>query len=100
MVEASAATEGTAEPARAIAAGAGLQSATVVETRSGRRSIFPGSRGGTAITEEEPEIEEMVKGASVLRPKGEAPATGKLPFDADRTKRVSYSDYSMPPLEF
>ena len=100
MVETSAAIEGTAEPARAIAAGAGHQSATVVETRSGRRSIFPGSRGGTAVTEEEPEIEEMVKGASVLRPKGEAPATGKLPFDADRTKRVSYSDYSMPPLEF
>ncbi len=100
MVEAAAASGGTAEPPRAIAASAGLQSATVVETRSGRRSIFPGSRGGTAVTEEEPEIEEMVKGASVLRPKGEAPATGKLPFDADRTKRVSYSDYSMPPLEF
>jgi len=42
----------------------------------------------------------MVKGASVLRPKGEAPATGKLPFDADRARRVSYTDYSMPPLEF
>jgi S-DNA-T family DNA segregation ATPase FtsK/SpoIIIE len=101
MVEASAASErAAAEPPRAIAASAGLQSATVVETRSGRRSIFPGSRGGTAVTDEEPEIVEMVKGASVLRPKGEAPATGKLPFDADRTKRVSYSDYSMPPLEF
>ena len=42
----------------------------------------------------------MVKGASVLRPKGEAPATGKLPFDADRSRAVSYIDYSMPPLEF
>ncbi len=92
--------EGSAEPARAVAAGAGVQVATVVEGRSGRRSIFPGSRGATAVDDEEPEVEEMVKGASVLRPKGEAPATGKLPFDADRTKRVSYSDYSMPPLEF
>ena len=100
MVESAGTSGGTGEPPRAIAASAGLQSATVVETRSGRRSIFPGSRGGTGATEEEPEIEEMVKGASVLRPKGEAPATGKLPFDADRTKRVSYSDYSMPPLEF
>ena len=35
-----------------------------------------------------------------MRTKGEAPATGKLPFDADRARRVSYTDYSMPPLEF
>ncbi|MEA2446278.1 MAG: segregation ATPase FtsK/SpoIIIE, family, partial [Thermoleophilales bacterium] len=91
--------EGSTEPARAAAAGAGIQSGTV-DTRSGRRSIFPGARGATAASDEEPEVEEMVKGASVLRPKGEAPATGRLPFDADRTKRVSYSDYSMPPLDF
>ena len=52
------------------------------------------------VLREEEDVEEMVKGASVLRPKGEAPATGKLPFDADRSKRVSYTDYSMPPLEF
>ena len=92
--------QGHAEPARAAAAGAGVQTATVVEGRSGRRSIFPGSRGGVAIADEEPEAEEMVKGASVVRPKGEAPATGKLPFDAERNKKVSYSEYSMPPLEF
>ena len=91
---------GSAEPARAAAAGVGIQGATVVESRSGRRSIFPGARGGTAVAEEEDDVEEMVKGASVLRAKGEAPATGKLPFDADRARRVSYSDYSMPPLEF
>jgi S-DNA-T family DNA segregation ATPase FtsK/SpoIIIE len=91
---------GAAEPARAAAAGAGIQGATVVESRSGRRSIFPGTRGGTAVAEEEDDVEEMVKGASVLRAKGEAPATGKLPFDADRARRVSYSDYTMPPLEF
>jgi S-DNA-T family DNA segregation ATPase FtsK/SpoIIIE len=95
----SAVIESPAEPARAAAAGAAAAGATVVEGRSGRRSIFPGSRGGTAVTDEE-DVEEMVKGASVLRPKGEAPATGKLPFDADRAKRVSYTDYSMPPLEF
>lgn len=95
----SAAIGGAAEPARAAAAGAGVIGATVVESRSGRRSIFPGSKGGTAPVEEE-EVEEMVKGASVLRPKGEAPATGKLPFDADRSRQVSYTDYSMPPLEF
>ncbi|MFN2492490.1 MAG: DNA translocase FtsK [Pyrinomonadaceae bacterium] len=92
--------DGTAEPARAAAAGAGVQAATVVESRSGRRSIFPGSGAATVVADEVPEVEEMVKGASVLRPKGEAPATGKLPFDADRSRAVSYIDYSMPPLEF
>ncbi len=85
---------GVAEPPRAAAAAAG---ATIVESRSGRRSIFPS--GGSAVGVEDPEAEEMVKGASVLRTKAEAPATGKLPFDADR-KKVSYSDYSLPPLEF
>ena len=90
----------TIEPAKAAAVGAGVQPATVVEAKSGRRSIFPGSRGGTAVAEDEDELEEMMKGASVLRAKGEAPATGKLPFDTERSKRVSYSDYSMPPLDF
>jgi S-DNA-T family DNA segregation ATPase FtsK/SpoIIIE len=88
------------EPAKAAAAGVGMQPAMVVEGKSGRRSIFPGSRAGAAVAEDQDELEEMVKGASVLRAKGEAPATGKLPFDADRSRRVSYSDYSMPPLEF
>ena len=90
----------TIEPAKAAAAGAGVQPAIISEGKSGRRSIFPGSRGATAVVEDDTELEEMVKGASVLRTKGEAPATGKLPFDADRSKRVSYSDYSMPPLDF
>ena len=89
---------GTAEPARVAAVAAGVVGATVVESQSGRRSIFPGARQSSAV--EELEAEEMVRGASVLRTKGEAPATGKLPFDADRGKRVSYSDYSLPPLEF
>jgi len=91
--------QGSTAPARAAAAGAGVTGTAVVNS-PGRRSIFPGSKGGAAVLDDDPEAEEMVKGASVLRPKGEAPATGKLPFDADRTKRVSYSDYSMPPLDF
>jgi len=99
MVQEMQSAEASAQPVRAAAAGAGLQAATVVEGRSGRRSIFPRGNGNTA-TEEEEDVEEMVKGASVLRAKGEVPATGKLPFDADRSKRVSYTDYSMPPLEF
>jgi S-DNA-T family DNA segregation ATPase FtsK/SpoIIIE len=82
--------------ARAAVAAAGGERGTVVTGgTSGKRSIFPGSNGGAGAG-----VETMVEGVSVLRPKGEAPATGKLPFDADRTKRVSYSDYSMPPLEF
>lgn len=92
--------QGSAEPARAAAAGAGLPGATIVNSASGRRSIFPGSKGATAVADDESEAEEMVKGASVLRPKGEAPATGKLPFDADRGRKVSYTDYTMPPLQF
>ena len=40
----------------------------------------------------------MVKEASVVRIKAETPATGKLPFDTSR--RVDYSDYGLPPLEF
>ena len=90
----------TIEPAIVVAAGAGVQQATVSEVKSGRRSVFPGSRSGADVVDDESDLEEMVKGASVLRAKGEAPATGKLPFDADRSKRVSYSDYSMPPLDF
>jgi len=91
--------QGSAEPTRAAAAGAGIPGAIVSQSSSGRRSIFPG-KGATAIADDEAEAEEMVKGASVLRPKGEAPATGKLPFDADRARRVAYTEYSMPPLGF
>ncbi|MCA1575028.1 MAG: DNA translocase FtsK 4TM domain-containing protein [Acidobacteria bacterium] len=46
------------------------------------------------------EKKEMVKGVSVLRTKAETPATGKLPFDADRARRLSYTYYGLPPLEF
>jgi DNA segregation ATPase FtsK/SpoIIIE, S-DNA-T family len=89
----------TAVAASASAAGAGvgvaMPPATVVTGRSGKRSIFPTSEAAAA---DEDDAEEMVKGASVLRVKAEAPATGKLPFDAAR--RVNYSDYGLPPLEF
>jgi S-DNA-T family DNA segregation ATPase FtsK/SpoIIIE len=81
--------------AASASAGVGVATppATVVTGRSGKRSIFPEA----SVTEED-EAEEMVKGASVLRVKAEAPAAGKLPFDA--TRRVNYSDYGLPPLEF
>ena len=92
--------QGSAEPTRAAAAGAGIPGAVVSNSSSGRRSIFPGPKGATAVADDEAEAEEMVRGASVLRPKGEAPATGKLPFDADRARRVAYTEYSMPPLGF
>ena len=92
--------QGSAEPTRAVAAGAGIPGAVVSNSSSGRRSIFSGIKAATAVADDEMEAEEMVRGASVLRPKGEAPATGKLPFDADRARRVAYTEYSMPPLGF
>ena len=89
--------QATVAAASATAAGAGVgvavPPATVVTSRSGRRSIFP-----EAEVAGEDDAEDMVKGASVLRVKAEAPATGKLPFDASR--RVDYNDYGLPPLEF
>jgi S-DNA-T family DNA segregation ATPase FtsK/SpoIIIE len=92
---------GPAEPTASVAvqvagAGAGAGAvgrATIVAGPSGRRSIFPGPEA-----EPDEDLEDMVKGASVLRTKAEAPATGKLPFDAAR--KVNYSDYALPPLEF
>jgi S-DNA-T family DNA segregation ATPase FtsK/SpoIIIE len=93
----------TAEPATAVAAsaaaGAGAQRTSVGQSPAGQRPIFP--RGWTAAVEGDAyEVEEMVKGVSVLRKKAEPPATGKLPFDAERSRRVSYSDYTLPPIEF
>ena len=75
----------------AIAAGAGAGRVSAV--RPGKRSIIP-----VTAEDEADDLEEMVKGVSVLRTKVEAPATGKLPFDASR--KVSYSDYELPPLAF
>ena len=87
--------EPQATVAAATAAGAGVGTAippaTVVSERSGRRSIIP-------TPAEEEDLEDMVKGASVVRVKTEAPATAKLPFDSAR--RVDYNDYGLPPLDF
>jgi DNA segregation ATPase FtsK/SpoIIIE, S-DNA-T family len=90
-----ASTEPQASTAAAAAAGAGAASAPmpVVTGRSTRRSIIT-----SGDFDEDEEVEDMVKGASVLRVKTEAPATGKLPFDS--SKRVNYSDYVLPPLHF
>ena len=89
--------EPQATVAAATAAGAGVGTAippaTVVSERSGRRSIIP----APDVTDEE-DLEDMVKGASVVRVKTEAPATAKLPFDSAR--RVDYNDYGLPPLDF
>lgn len=83
-----------ASTASAAAAVAGAQSNAISAPRPAKRSIIPDS---TEI-EDEDDLEEMVKGASVLRKKAEAPPTTKLPFDV--TRQVNYSDYSLPPLEF
>jgi DNA segregation ATPase FtsK/SpoIIIE, S-DNA-T family len=85
-------------PARAAAAAAGVPGATVVESSSGRRSIFP--TGGIGVLDGSGQLEQMIKGAAVLRTKAEVPAAGKLPFDADRARLLNYSDYALPPLEF
>ena len=92
-------TRTVAEPqasAAAASASAGVgvvvSPATAVTTR--RRSILDAD----FVDADEEDAKEMVKGASVLRIKAEAPATGKLPFDASR--RVDYNDYGLPPLEF
>jgi S-DNA-T family DNA segregation ATPase FtsK/SpoIIIE len=82
--------------ARAVAAAAaGTQPGTVVEISSRRLGS-----GGTAIESADGDIEEMVKGVSFKRLPAEEPVTGKLPFDADRSRRVSYTDYSLPPIGF
>jgi S-DNA-T family DNA segregation ATPase FtsK/SpoIIIE len=78
--------------AASASAGVGVATPPIVTERSRRRSIIPD------VTEEEEDAEEMVKGASVLRVKAEAPATAKLPFDSSR--RVNYSDYGLPTLDF
>lgn len=102
VIRAEAAVTSSEPQASAVAAGAAAgaastQRATVVTGRSGRRSIFPLAGDGVEDANEE-DLEEMVKGVSVLRMKAETPATGKLPFDAAR--KFSYSDYMLPPLEF
>lgn len=79
--------------AAAASASAGTGKATVITGTSGRRSIIP-----TPEVDEDEELEQMVKGASVLRTKAETPATGKLPFDP--ASKYNYTDYTLPLLEF
>ena len=90
----------TAEPVASVAAaaaGAASAPATITPTRSAtKRAII--TSGDAGVADEDEEVEEMVKGASVLRIKTEAPATTKLPFDAGR--RTDYTDYVLPPLHF
>jgi len=81
-----------ASVAAGAAAGATTPIPTVPTERSSRRSITP------STSDDADGVEEMVKGASVLRVKVEdAPA--KLPFDANR-RAVNYDDYSGPALHF
>ena len=80
--------------AAAAAASASLGAAVPATGAGRRRTITP----EPDVVEDEDDAKEMVKGASVLRVKAEAPATGKLPFDA--TKRVDYNDYGLPSLDF
>ncbi|HJP93636.1 MAG TPA: DNA translocase FtsK [Pyrinomonadaceae bacterium] len=82
----------TAMAVSASAAGAGVGVAAPPAVIPGKRSIIT-----TSDTDDE-DFEDMVKGASVLRIKTEAPAPAKLPFDSGR--RVNYSDYGLPPLGF
>ena len=79
--------------AAAASAAAGTGKATVISGASGRRSIIP-----IHEIDEDEDLEQMVKGASVLRTKAEAPATGKLPFDP--SAKYNYTDYTLPLLEF
>src|SRR5687767_1748537 len=78
------------EPAPVIVA-----SAAAGAVSAGTPAIVP-----RVVNTEIEDVEEMVKGASVLRVKAdETPAAAKLPFDANR-RAVSYDDYSPPALYF
>ncbi|HKY45851.1 MAG TPA: DNA translocase FtsK [Pyrinomonadaceae bacterium] len=80
----------------ASAAGAGVGVSVPPPTViTGKRSIIPPAPSD--VTDDD-DVEDMIKGASVVRVKAEAPATGKLPFDPAR--RVDYNDYGLPPLHF
>ena len=81
------------------------QQARVLELLFRRRQSSPNDpendrsfRSPGSDVADDDDVEEMVKDASVVRVKAEAPAAGKLPFDA--TRRVDYNDYGLPPLEF
>ena len=83
----------TIEAQASAAAAAAVAPTPIVTGRASKRAIIT-----SGDTDENEELEDMVKGASVLRVKTEAPATTKLPFDA--TRKVDYNDYALPPLHF
>lgn len=72
-----------------------VASAAAAAASAGAPAIVP--RIDTDLENEN--VEEMVKGASVLRVKAEAPAPAKLPFDANK-RAVNYDDYNPPALHF
>src|SRR5690349_7818856 len=86
-------TEPQASVAAAAAAGAGAAPTPIATGRATKRAIIT-----SGDIEEDDDVEDMVKGASVMRVKTEESATAKLPFDS--AKRVNYSDYVLPPLHF
>ena len=88
-------TQPQASVAAAAAAGAGAApTPTPIATgRATKRAIIT-----SGDDDEDDDVEDMVKGASVMRVKTEESATAKLPFDS--AKRVNYSDYVLPPLHF
>jgi S-DNA-T family DNA segregation ATPase FtsK/SpoIIIE len=81
-----------APPIEPVAASAGAGAGTATARVMKKASPKP------ATVDEDEQLEEMVKGVSVLRIKTEAPAAGKLPFEANR--KVSYGDYELPSLQF
>ena len=83
------------EPKASVAAATAASAAPtpIVTGRASKRAIIT-----SGDTDEDESLEEMVKGASVLRVKTEAPATTKLPFDAAR--KLDYNDYALPALHF
>ncbi|HEX5888906.1 MAG TPA: DNA translocase FtsK 4TM domain-containing protein, partial [Pyrinomonadaceae bacterium] len=89
-------TAKTSEPQASLAATAAAGAAPVpvpiVTGRASKRAIVT-----SGDTDEDEELEEMVKGASVLRVKTEE-TPSKLPFDA--TRKVDYNDYALPTLQF
>jgi len=100
----------TAQVIRGEARGEGRAKRAAVEPASAPVIVASAAAGAVSagtpaivprvVNTEIEDVEEMVKGASVLRVKAdETPAAAKLPFDANR-RAVSYDDYSPPALYF
>ena len=83
---------GVGEPvgSAAVAAGAGVGRVSAI--RPGKRSIIP-----VTAEDEEDDLEEMVKAFRYCAQKSKLQRL-EVTFDASR--KVSYSDYELPPLAF